>query len=501
MFDIKFTKDLKSSDLTILLFCEGNANKDYYKIFDDKCHGALSKILSDKNLFDAKFGKIYHMPYKDGDQMNYIGLVGLGKEDEIKAYQIAEIGGKIANLANSLRVESVSVDCNLSIGNSALKDGELGAFISGGAHLGSYRFDKYKTDIKDQEKPTLSKINIVSANADSTEKKYSEIESIVSGVYLARDVTSEPGNIIYPESYAKIIEEELSPLGVKVTIMCEAEMRDLGMGALLGVGQGSARESKLVIMEYNGSDKNENPIAFVGKGVTFDTGGISIKPSANMGDMKYDMAGSAAVVGALKTIAMRRAKANVVGIVGLVENMPGGNAQRPGDVVKTMSGKTAEILNTDAEGRLVLADALWYTQDRFKPKAIIDLATLTGAITVSLGSTYAGIFANNDALAEKLIQVGEKINEKLWRMPLHKDYDDMIKSPIADVANLGNVPGAAGSSTAAQFLQHFVNNVDWAHLDIAGVAWEKKGTSITPKGAVGFGVRLLNQLVKDHYEG
>ncbi len=311
---------------------------------------------------------------------------------------------------------------------------------------------------------------------------------------------SEPANKLYPESYAKIIKEELEQCGIEVEIYGEHEMKNLGMGALLGVGQGSINESKMVVMKYHGADEDSAPLAFVGKGVTFDSGGISIKPSSGMGDMKYDMAGSAAVVGLMKALAKRSANVNVVGVVGLVENMPGGNAQKPSDVVTTMSGKTVEILNTDAEGRLVLADILWYTQERFKPQFMVNLATLTGAIVVALGHSFAGCFSNNDDLSEKLTKAGDKVSEKIWRMPLCEDFEKMIKSDIADVANIGSVPGAAGSATAAHFLQKFVNDVPWAHLDIAGMAWEKKGSSVTPKGATGYGVRLLNQLIHDYYE-
>jgi leucyl aminopeptidase len=313
---------------------------------------------------------------------------------------------------------------------------------------------------------------------------------------------SEVPNVLYPESYAERIVDALDPLGIDVEVIGEREMRNLGMGALLGVGQGSARESKLVVMKYQGGASDQDPVCFVGKGVTFDTGGISLKPAPGMEDMKYDMGGSAAVVGAMKALALRSAKVNAVGIVGLVENMPGGNAQRPGDVVTTMSGQTAEVLNTDAEGRLVLCDCIWYLQENFKPDCIIDLATLTGAIVVSLGHTYAGLFANDDDLAEKLTKSSLKTNEKLWRMPLHKDYDAMIKSQVADVANIGDTKGAAGSATAAHFIGRFIKDgAKWAHLDIAGMAWDKKGNNpICPKGAIGFGVRLLNQFVKDHYE-
>lgn len=503
MFDVKFASDVQNSDVTVLLFFEAQVNEDYYKEYDQKSNGAISKILADTKLFNGKFGKVRSATYVEDGAFKIVTLMGLGKEEELKAYQLVEIGGKIYSMSsNCYRTKTVSVKADFDFKNFDKSEGQVGAFIAGGAKLASYKFDKYRTGLKEEDKPTLTALNITPPDVAGAEKRYREVEAIIAGIFLARDVISEPPNVLYPESYAKIIGDELGAVGVKVSILGESEMRELGMGALLGVGQGSAKESKLVVMEYYGADtKQEAPVAFVGKGVTFDTGGISIKPSAGMADMKYDMAGSAAVVGAIKAIAMRRGKANVVGVVGLVENMPGGNAQRPGDVVKTMSGKTAEVLDTDAEGRLVLADALWYTQDKFKPKIMINLATLTGAITVALGSTYAGIFSNNDTLVEKLTITGDKVNEKLWRMPLHKDYDEMIKSDIADVANLGNVRGAAGSCTAAQFLQHFVNDVAWAHLDIAAMAWEKKGTSITPKGAVGFGVRLLNQVVRDHYEG
>ncbi|NRB11570.1 MAG: leucyl aminopeptidase, partial [Rickettsiaceae bacterium] len=322
-------------------------------------------------------------------------------------------------------------------------------------------------------------------------------------VLLARDCDNEAPNNYYPASYAEKIVDELDPLGVDVEVIGEREMTNLGMGALLGVGQGSANESKMVIMKYYGSeDEDEDPICFVGKGVTFDTGGISLKPPASMHEMKYDMGGSAAVVGALKALALRKAKVNVVGIVGLVENMPGGNAQRPGDIVTTMSGQTVEVLNTDAEGRLVLCDCVWYLQENFKPKCVIDLATLTGAILISLANTYAGCFANNDELAKNLISSSLKTDEKLWRMPLHKEYNEMLKSPVADIANIGGERGMAGSSTAAHFIERFIKkDVKWAHLDIAGVAWNKKPTNpLVPFGGVGFGVRLLNQFVQDHYE-
>jgi leucyl aminopeptidase len=498
MFDIKFTDNQPKSDMHVLMFVAQDVVSSKYDDFDKKSGGVLAQILSDKEAFDRKFGKCKNITYFEDGQVKYITLIGLGKESELSEDKMLEIGGKIFTIANGLKIKSMSVYYSLHL--KEFDHGAVEAYLAGGAKLSSYRFDKYRTDIKDEDKPKLKTLSIVSGHIGDAAKKYEEMEALLGGVFLARDLISEPPNVLYPESYANIIEDDLGVLGIKVTILGESQMRDLGMHSLLGVGQGSAKESKLVIMEYAGDAGDSSPVAFVGKGVTFDTGGISLKPSASMADMKYDMAGSAAVVGVMKALAARNAKVNAVGVVGLVENMPGGNAQRPSDVVKSMSGQTIEVLDTDAEGRLVLADALWYTQSKFHPQFMINLATLTGAIVVALGNTYGGLFSNNDVLSENLLKTGTKVNEKLWRMPLHKDFGEMIKSDIADVANLGNVRGAAGSSTAAQFLERFVNNVAWAHLDIAGMAWNKKGNSITPKGAVGFGVRLLNQLVKDYYE-
>jgi leucyl aminopeptidase len=309
---------------------------------------------------------------------------------------------------------------------------------------------------------------------------------------------SEPSNVLYPESYAKRIKA-LEKSGLKVTILGEKEMTKLGMNSLLCVGQGSERESQLVVIEYQGGKKGDKPVAFVGKGVTFDTGGISIKPAKNMEDMKYDMGGSATVVGLMKLLAERKAKVNAVGVVGLVENMPSGSAIKPGDVVTSMSGQTIAVLNTDAEGRLVLADALWYTQSKFKPKFMVNLATLTGAISVALGSARCGLFSNNDELSERLYASGKKTGDEVWRLPLGPEYDSQIDSEIADMQNIG-LYGEAGSITAAQFLQRHVNETPWAHLDIAAVCWADRPQDTVPKGARGFGVMLLNDLVKEHYE-
>ena len=369
----------------------------------------------------------------------------------------------------------------------------LGYFLHG-IKLKSYKFEKYKTK---KDKGNIS-LNVVGKNIPSS-KDQLKFNSIEEGTFYTRDLVSEPGNVLHPDEYAKRIKS-LSKFGLKIKIYDEKELKKLGMNTLLGVGQGSIRGSYLVTMEWNGSNNKSKPLAFVGKGVCFDTGGISLKPAKFMEDMTYDMAGSAVVVGLMKSLALRKAKINAVGVVGLVENMPGGNAQRPGDIVKSYSGKTVEILNTDAEGRLVLADALTFTEKKFKPKFIVDLATLTGAIIVSLGSEYAGLFSNDDKLSQQLIESGEHVEEKVWRMPLNKNYDKLIDSKNADMQNI-NYVGGAGSTTAAQFLQRFIlNKTPWAHLDIAGMAFSKYGGALNSGGATGYGVRLLNKLIEDHYE-
>ena len=367
-------------------------------------------------------------------------------------------------------------------------------YFAHGIKLKSYTFEKYKT-----KKNNKNILIIVTGKNQPSVKDQLKFKSIENGTFYTRDLVSEPGNILHPDEYAKRLNS-LRKHGLKVTVYDEKKLKKLGMNTLLGVGQGSVRGSYLVTMEWNGSSKKSKPLAFVGKGVCFDTGGISLKPAKFMEDMTYDMAGSAVVVGLMKSLALRKAKINAVGVVGLVENMPGGNAQRPGDIVKSYSGKTVEILNTDAEGRLVLADALTYTEQKFKPKFIVDLATLTGAIIVSLGSEYAGLFSNDDKLSKQLINAGENVEEKVWRMPLNKNFDKLIDSKNADMQNI-NYVGGAGSTTAAQFLQRFIlNKTPWAHLDIAGMAFSKYGGSLNSGGATGYGVRLLNKLIEDNYE-
>ena len=370
----------------------------------------------------------------------------------------------------------------------------LGYFLHG-LKLKSCKFTKYKT----KKEENLISIIVEGNNNKPSLNDQLKFKALEEGTFFARDLVSEPGNVLHPDEYAKRLSG-LRKFGLKVTIYDKKKMKSLGMHALLGVGQGSIRGSYLVVIEWKGTKNNSKPLAFVGKGVCFDTGGYSLKPARFMEDMTYDMAGSATVVGLMKSLALRKAKINAVGVVGLVENMVSGNAQRPGDIVKSYSGKTIEVLNTDAEGRLVLADALTFTEEKFKPKFIVDLATLTGAIIVCLGSEYAGLFSNDDKLSKQIFNAGEKVQEKVWRMPLHKNYDKLMDSKNADVQNI-NYVGGAGSTTAAQFLQRFIlNKTPWAHLDIAGMAFSKYGGALNSGGATGFGVRLLNELIEENYE-
>jgi len=464
---------------------------------DKQTKGAIGRALA-ASRFKGRPDDLLTVLAPAGVDATRIVLVGLGKPGALDALGIQAIGGRlVANLANSGEsAAAVVVDDGA---DQKLATAEQAAQLAYGARLRAYRFDKYRTTEKPEAKPSLKKFTVMSSDPNAAKKAFDPMLKISEGVFVTRDLVSEPSNVIYPETLAQEAQK-LTELGVKVEVLGEKKMRELGMGALLGVGQGSERESQLVIMQWEGAPdaKNKAPVAFIGKGVTFDTGGISIKPAAGMEEMKWDMAGAGAVIGAMHALAARKAKANVVGIAGLVENMPSGTAQRPGDVVKSMSGQTIEVINTDAEGRLVLADALWYCRDRFKPQAMIDLATLTGAIMVSLGREHAGLFSNNDALSERLLAAGKAVQEPLWRMPMGDAYDKLINSDIADMKNIGNRYG--GSITAAQFLQRFVKDTPWAHLDIAGMAWTEKDSAVVPKGASGYGVRLLDRFVADNYE-
>jgi len=466
---------------------------------DQQSNGALAGAIA-ATRFTGKKEETLAIPAPRGLFFERVILLGLGKPAGLNALQMQRLGGALVPALNAVGAAAATVAVD-KVSGARIDPGAAAANLAHGAVLRSYRFDKYRTREKPEQKPTLGELTVLTASAASARRAYAPLEKIGDGVAFTRDLVSEPPNVIYPDSLARQAKS-LEALGVKVEILDEKQMKKLGMGALIGVGQGSSKPPRLVVMQYRSHPRGRDkaPVAFIGKGVTFDTGGISLKPAQGMEDMKWDMAGSGVVIGLMKALAGRKAKVNAVGIVGLVENMPDGNAQRPSDIVTTMSGQTVEVLNTDAEGRLVLADALWYCQDRFKPQFMIDLATLTGAIVVALGHEYAGMFSNNDQLATRLAAAGKAIEEPLWRMPLGEAYDRQIDSDAADIKNIGNGRDA-GSITAAQFLQRFVNNVPWAHLDIAGMAWSKKDAPVVPKGATAFGVRLLNELVESHYEG
>ena len=418
-------------------------------------------------------------------------IVLISVKKNSSSFDVENLGAELYGRINYGKSSEYTVNSDSITGK---QENFIGYFLHG-LKLKSYEFNKYKTK---KENRVIS-INIFGNKNKPSVQNQLKFKALEEGTFYARDLVSEPGNILHPDEYAKRLSSLRSD-GLKINIYDKKKLKKMGMNALLGVGMGSTRGSYLITMEWNGEKNNSKPLAFVGKGVTFDTGGYSLKPAKFMEDMTYDMAGSAAVVGLMKNLALRKAKINAVGVVGLVENMVSGDAQRPGDIVKSYSGKTIEVLNTDAEGRLVLADALTFTEKKFKPKFIIDLATLTGAIIVSLGSEYAGLFSNDDKLSNKILDAGKKVEEKLWRMPLHKNYDKLINSKNADVQNI-NYVGGAGSTTAAQFLQRFIlNKTAWAHLDIAGMAFSKYGGALNSGGATGFGVRLLNKLIEENYE-
>ncbi len=422
----------------------------------------------------------------------WVLLVGAGSSTDASAAHVEQAAAAAYAAVKTSGASTLIVDAaNLSA--------EQAAQAAFGMHLAAYRFDRYRTTLKPEQKPSVGAVRIVTPQADAARAAFEPLSALADGVRFTRDLVSEPANVLYPEEFARRVKA-LEPMGLQVEVLGEAEMAKLGMGSLLCVGLGSRRESQLAVIQWRGSDDPQaQPIAFVGKGVCFDTGGISIKPADGMEDMKWDMGGAGTVAGLMHALAGRKAKVNAIGILGLVENMPDGNATRPGDVVTSMSGQTIEVINTDAEGRLVLADALWYCQDRFKPKFMIDLATLTGAIIIALGHDYAGMFSNDDELSQALLAASASTGEGLWRMPMPAQYEKQFDSMIADMKNVGGRPG--GSITAALILQKFVNGTPWAHLDIASVAWKKPSTNPTiPDGASGFGVRLLNQLVVDRYE-
>jgi leucyl aminopeptidase len=462
---------------------------------DKKLRNALKSALKAEK-FEGKKGQIVIVP---GFSPGHIVVVGLGVANELTLLDFEKIGSSLVPVLNSHKVDSVEIVFDIK-GVKKISIAAAAAQMAAGAFLNSYRFDKYLTKQPKEKKPTLKSLHVRLSEASEAKKIFSTHHKVGEAVFLVRDLVSEAPNVLYPESFADIIKKELTPLGIEVKILNSKDIEKLGMGALIAVGQGSDRGPRLVSMEYKGASAKEETIAFVGKGVTFDTGGISIKPAAGMEEMKFDMAGAGVVTGLLKALAARKAKVNAVGVVALAENMPSGGACRPGDIVTSMSGQTVEILNTDAEGRLILCDALWYCQEKFKPAQIVDLATLTGAIIIALGHEYGGLFSNDDGLAQNLLQAGLETGEHLWRMPLNEAWDKAIDSPAADIKNISGGRDA-GSAVAAHFLKRFIQkNVKWAHLDIAGTAWVHKDRTGVPKGATGFGVRLLDRFVANHWE-
>ncbi|HVY89606.1 MAG TPA: leucyl aminopeptidase [Hyphomonadaceae bacterium] len=488
---IKFSAEPTGDALAYLAF-EGGKDVEFGEGLDAKAQAAFRRAIA-AGSFKGGAGQVLEILAPEFSDAARVLLVGIGKKASA-----TEVGWQraAATLVKRLLVSGAKA---LSIVGAP--DRAVAANLAFGARLAAYRFDRYRLTLKTEKKPSLTTVSIVTDSAAGARSDYAPLSARAEGVELARDLVSEPPNVLHPESYADRIQE-LAELGLEIEVLDVPAMTKLGMGSLLGVGQGSVRGSRLCVMKWMGAkDKKAAPVAFIGKGVTFDTGGISLKPGPGMGDMKGDMGGSAAVVGAMTALAKRKAKANVVGLVGLVENMPDGNAQRPGDIVKAAAGKTIEILNTDAEGRLVLADVLWYAQKKFNPKAMVDLATLTGAIIISLGNEHAGVFSNNDDLVAKLTAAGKAEGENVWRLPLGPGYDKQIDSDVADMKNIG-MAGNAGSIVAAQFLQRFVDEGRaWAHLDIAGTAWRPgHDNPMEPTWATGWGVRILDRLVADNYE-
>jgi len=465
---------------------------------DKASGGAISRAVS-SSQFTGKSGQVLVVLAPSGVAASRIIVMGLGKPGGFGTGAAETVAATAVDKLKGSAETSLTFEIDAPRG-AKVKGAQLAAHLALGAKMKTYAFNQYRTKNLDEHESKLANITILTGEAPAARRAWTAMEAVADGVFLARDLVNEPPNVLSPQEFARRAKA-LAKTGLRIEVLGEAEMQKLGMNALLGVGQGSERESQLVVLTWKGSRKKDAPpIAFVGKGVCFDSGGLSLKPGGSMVGMKGDMGGAAAVIGTMRTLAVRKARVNAVGVIGLVENMPDGAAQRPDDVVKSMSGQTIEILNTDAEGRLVLADALWYAQTRFKPKFVIDLATLTGAILIALGAEHAGLFSNDDGLSKHLSDAGKAVGEPVWRLPLGPAYDKLLKSKIADMKNIGGQ--YAGSITAAQFLQRFVQEkTPWAHLDIAGVAWQdNERKPLIPSWSTGWGVRLLNRLVAENYE-
>lgn len=492
---IGFSTPVAPTKGVLVLFCESGLRLGLSAKKALAPAGDLLTRAAAVDRFTGKSGSAIDIVAPAGLKASRLIVIGTGKSDA-KPEDLVKLGGQVIG-----RVPAGAAEVTILAewADGSMKPDQASDLALGMA-LRAYSFDRYKTKRKegDEEKKTRH-VTIGVADPEKTRKAWAVRQAIANGVVTARDLVNEPANVLYPAEFARRATA-LKKAGVKVEVLDGRAMAKLGMRALLGVGQGSEHDSRTVIMRWDGGKKGDAPVTFIGKGVCFDTGGISIKPAGGMEDMKGDMGGAACVVGLMQTLATRKAKVNAIGVIGIVENMPDGKAQRPGDIVTSMSGQTIEIINTDAEGRLVLADVLWYAAKRFKPKFMIDLATLTGAIIVSLGHEYAGLFSNDDKLAERLSKAGTATGEKVWRMPLGPEYDKLIDSKFADVKNTGGRNG--GAITAAQFLQRFVDKgIPWAHLDVAGTAMGSPQTDTNKSWGSGFGVRLLNQLVADYYEG
>jgi leucyl aminopeptidase len=490
---ISFADKLREEGSVVVgVYADASLSKSATAI-DEKFNGIISRNLK-KMSISGKLFESTHFVAADCPISHFV-LIGLGDVGKkFTEFELEKLGAKIYDC-----VAELEVDVTVAVGAEDIDSASCcsSSFLGFGLLLKSWSFDKYKPS--KSKKIKLRNACFITSNAQKSGERFLELQKLADGIFLTRQVVSEPANVIYPKSLAKIAKDELSPLGVEVETLDRSSMQELGMNALLGVAQGSSFDPQLVILHWNGGSKSENPIVFVGKGVTFDSGGISLKPGDGMHEMRQDMAGSGTVLGLLKAVAANKLPVNVIGLMALVENMPSGTAQRPGDIVKSMSGQTIEILNTDAEGRLVLADALWYAQDKFSPQVMIDLATLTGAMIVALGHEFAGLFSNSDVLAHQITKSSEKTGEKVWRMPLTEHFDKGINSEVADMQNIAKPNIRGGSITAAQFLKRFVNDVDWAHLDIAGVDSTSDDLFICAKGATGFGVHLLYDFLQENY--
>jgi leucyl aminopeptidase len=488
---IEFVESVTPSEVLVLLVHEGRVLTGTGPQFDSASSGALTKAMT-AGRFTGAANSTLIVAAPAGIDAATVVLSGAGEAGRFDDLAIETAAGAAYQAVKLSGAASLTIDAHHLTADQAAR----AAF---GARLAAYRFHKYRTTLKPQKTPSIEIIRVVAADPKAAQTAWDRLSPVADGVEFARDLVSEPANVLYPVEFASRVKA-LEKLGLEVEILGEKQLEKLGFRTLLAVGMGSRRESQVAIMKWNGGKKGDQPIAFVGKGVTFDTGGISIKPSDGMEEMKWDMGGAAAVAGLMAALAGRKARVNVVGVLGLVENMPDGAAQRPGDVVMSLSGQSVEVINTDAEGRLVLADCLWYVQERFKPKFMVDLATLTGAMIVALGLEYAGVFSNSDELANNFLAAAPKVGENAWRMPLPAAYERHIDSAIADMKNTGN-GRTGGAITAALFVQRFTNGTPWAHIDIAPTAWVKDSRNPTvPDGAVGWGVRTLDRMVADSYE-